>query len=62
MSEIDFSSDIQSYRVISELTMTTVRNNAASTSRRMSLVRLLSGCSKLPETVISRPSTRTRTS
>ena len=62
MSEIDLSSATQSYRVISELVMTTARKIAASSSRRMSLVRRVYGCSKLPETVISRPSTRTPTS
>ena len=62
MPEIDFSSDTQSYRVISELVMTAARNSAASASRMMSLVRRVNGCSKLPETVTSRPSTRTPTS
>ena len=37
-------------------------HRAASSSRRMSLVRRVNGCSKLPETVMSRPSTRTPTS
>ncbi len=62
MSEIDLSRPTQSYRVISELVMTTARKTAASKSRRMSLVRRVRGCSKLPVTVISRPSTRTPTS
>ena len=43
---------------ISELVTTKIRNAVAKASRMMSLVRLVSGCSKLPETAISRPSTR----
>src|SRR5436190_1603161 len=58
ISEMDFSSASHSFRVISELVITAARNTAARTRRRMSFVRRVSGCSKLPETVMSRPSTR----
>ncbi|SKX71128.1 Uncharacterised protein [Mycobacteroides abscessus subsp. abscessus] len=57
MSEIDFSNATQSPRVISELTMTTISTMAAVMRRRMSDVRRVSGCSRSPDTVISRPST-----
>ena len=56
--ETDFSSAIHRERVISELVITAARKTVARTSRMMSLVRRVSGCSKLPETVMSRPSTR----
>src|SRR6476469_6467414 len=55
---MDFSSATHSLRVMSELVITAARNTAARASRRMSLVRRVSGCSKLPETVICRTSTR----
>ena len=57
MREMDFSSSSHRVRVISELVITTPRNAPDSTTRRMSLVRRVGGCSKLPETVTSRPST-----
>jgi hypothetical protein len=58
--EIDLSSATQSLRVISELVMTATRNTAARANRTMSLVRRSSGCSRLPATATSRPSTRIR--
>ena len=59
MRETDFSRLIQSLRVIRELVMTIARNAVADARRTMSLVRRVSGSSRLPETVTSRPSTRT---
>ncbi|ELP44245.1 hypothetical protein D522_23305 [Mycobacterium avium subsp. paratuberculosis S5] len=44
--------------MITEPVITTARKISAIPSRRMSLVRRVSGCSKLPETMMSRPSTR----
>ena len=59
ISETDRSSATQSLRVIRELVITTARNAADSTTRRISLVRRVNGCSRLPVTLMSRPSTRT---
>src|SRR5271166_5954279 len=55
---MDFSSAIHRGRVITELTTTVTSNTVAMATRMMSLVRRVSGCSKLPETAMSRPSTR----
>ena len=57
MREMDFSSSSHRVRVTSELVITIASNAADSANRRMSLVRRVKGCSKLPETVTSRPST-----
>src|SRR6185312_4337596 len=55
---MDLSSATHLLRVTTDPAITTARNSAARPTRRMSLVRRVSGCSKLPETVMSRPSTR----
>src|SRR5277367_543506 len=57
MREMDFSSSSHRVRVTSELVITIASNAADSTTRRMSLVRRVRGCSKLPETLTSCPST-----
>src|SRR6202012_2670705 len=57
MREMDFSSSSQRVRVTSELVITIASSAPDSATRSMSLVRRVKGCSKLPETVTSRPST-----
>src|ERR1700724_4288332 len=58
ISDIDRSSATHCGRVISEPAITIAKKTTDAASRRMSLVRRVSGCSKLPETLMSRPSTR----
>ena len=43
---------------MTEPVITSAKKSEASISRRMSLVRRINGCSKVPETMMSRPSTR----
>src|SRR4051794_35632105 len=57
MREMDISRPSQRVRVTSELVTTTASSAPDSATRSMSLVRRVRGCSKLPETQTSRPST-----
>ena len=57
MREMDISRPSQRVRVTSELVITIASSAPDSATRSMSLVRRVRGCSKLPETLTSRPST-----